>query len=167
MALPFAFLLPLVVGSIVTGPESMRPVRLAIGSVSWVVSLWLSWLVVRLWFRLYLRVDFPTLEIGQSTGPVFFDLSDPEVGIEITAGVLVVTDASNGRRVRAWGVDGQQQKMRWVPSVYMARIGWEFHELLRNKNGASLSIVDRRPSSWEPIKIQSWKEYRNPPGTSD
>lgn len=165
LALPFAFLLPFVLAAMIAGFEPARPVRLAVVSLCWILSLWLSWLVLRLWFRLYLRVDFPMLEIGQASGPVVFDLRDPEVGIEVAAGVLVVTHRSDGRRVRAWGADGQQQNMSWISSGHITRIGWEFDELLRNKNGASLRVVDSAPSvPWsERFEILSWKGYRNTP----
>lgn len=166
IVLPFAFVLPFLIGFVLSLPFLPGFVHRILVLLSLLCSVVLSLFVIRLWFRLYLRVDYPVLEVGQPGGIATFDLRDPAVCIEIKAGILTAIDASDGRRVRAWGVDGQKTGKNGFCFIHMERLAREFCSLLVGANGAIVVFEKDRPPSIplsERFEVLSWREYRNPP----
>lgn len=113
----------------------------------------------RLWFRLCLRVDYPVLEVGQWRGVAKFDLRDPDVLIEIREGLLEVSQASDGRRVRCHGANAENRG--FSVNSQMESLASELDELLRGQGGARLVYEPPlTPRERHRQHLEKWRDYR-------
>lgn len=129
----------------VVTPFAIVNSRLYEGVVGVVCLILLYWSFI-MWRRLFVRVVFPTLEIGTPSGVVKFDLRESSTSIAMKNGVLIVANDLNRHGVRAWAADGQRTGKNGFCHLRFDRLAAELARLTRAEDGADLRYT-KQPSA--------------------